>query len=54
MKLAGFVIGSLAMLATTAFAAEYKFKLAHEVAVEFHPASGGDQIRRARQGTDQR
>ena len=34
MKLAGFVIGSLAMLATTAFAAEYKFKLAHEVAVE--------------------
>ena len=34
MKLAGFVIGSLAMLATTASAAEYKFKLAHEVAVD--------------------
>jgi TRAP-type transport system periplasmic protein len=34
MKLAGFVIGSLAMLANTAFAAEYKFKLAHEVALE--------------------
>ena len=34
MKLLGFVIGSMAMLAGTAFAAEYKLKLAHEVAVE--------------------
>jgi TRAP-type transport system periplasmic protein len=34
MKLLGFVIGSMAMLASTAFAAEYKLKLAHEVAVD--------------------
>jgi tripartite ATP-independent transporter DctP family solute receptor len=32
MKLLGFVIGSIAMLASTAFAAEYRLKLAHEVA----------------------
>ena len=34
MKLLGFVIGSLAMLAGTAFAAEYNMRLAHEVAVD--------------------
>ena len=34
MRLLGFVIGSAAMLAGTAFAAEYNLKLAHEVAVE--------------------
>ncbi len=33
MKLLGFVIGTVAMLASTAYAAEYKLKLAHEVAV---------------------
>src|SRR5215211_5578865 len=33
MKLLGFVIGTMAMLASTAYAAEYKLKLAHEVAV---------------------
>ena len=34
MKLLGFVIGSMAMLASTAFAAEYNLRLAHEVAVD--------------------
>ena len=34
MRLLGFVIGSAAMLAGTAYAAEYNLKLAHEVAVE--------------------
>ena len=34
MKLLGFVIGSAVLLASTAFAAEYNLKLAHEVAVE--------------------
>ena len=34
MRLLGFVIGSAVMLASTAFAAEYNLKLAHEVAVE--------------------
>ena len=35
MKLLGFVVGSVAMLAaSTAFAAEFRFKLAHEVAEE--------------------
>jgi tripartite ATP-independent transporter DctP family solute receptor len=34
MRLLGLVIGSMAMLASPAFAADYKFKLAHEVAVE--------------------
>lgn len=35
MKLSGFVAGCVAMLAaSTAFAAEFRFKLAHEVAVE--------------------
>ncbi len=34
MKLLGAVIGSLAMLASTAFGAEYQLKLAHEVALE--------------------
>ena len=34
MKLLGFVIGFMAMLAGTAFAAEYNLRLAHEVAVD--------------------
>ena len=34
MKLFGFVLGFMAMLAGTAFAAEYNFRLAHEVAVD--------------------
>ena len=34
MRLLRFVIGCLAMLAGTAFAAEYNMKLAHEVAVD--------------------
>jgi len=34
MKLLALMIGSMAMLASTAFGAEYKFKLAHEVAVD--------------------
>ena len=34
MRLLGFAIGSAVLLASTAFAAEYNLKLAHEVAVE--------------------
>ena len=34
MKLLAVMIGSMAMLAGTAFGAEYKFKLAHEVAID--------------------
>jgi TRAP-type transport system periplasmic protein len=34
MKIIGLVIGTMTMLASTAFAAEYNLKLAHEVAVE--------------------
>ena len=34
MKLLGLMIGSMAMLAGTAFGAEYKLKLAHEVAID--------------------
>jgi TRAP-type transport system periplasmic protein len=34
MRLLGFVLGSMAMLASTAFAAEYNLRLAHEVAVD--------------------
>ena len=34
MKLFGFVLGSMAVLASTAFGAEHQFKLAHEVAVD--------------------
>ncbi len=54
MKLLGLVIGSMAMLASTAFAAEYRLKLAHEVAVGSTQDMAAKTVRRAGQGTHRR